>query len=119
MSEPLKYDMKFRRILGSFPALADDLNVTYDETFLRYHNHACPNCKEPMKIRDGEVKNVGTISLCTLSNVGYAVSYALCKPCAKKVEKLPQFIWVKEAVKIEEYLVEMVPRFKTTRENKQ
>lgn len=117
MNEPLKYDVRTRNMINTFPALAADLKLTYDETFLRYHNHVCPNCKEPMKVRDGEVKSVGTVSLFTLIDLGYAIPYVLCKTCKKQVENLPRFIWEREAVKIEDYILEKVPQFGEKKED--
>jgi hypothetical protein len=69
--------------INNFP-----FKMKIDDTILRKHNDVCPMCRQPMKIRNGEIQNFGEIGYWILKDrPNYAFLYCLCKSCKRSLNK--------------------------------
>lgn len=79
----LFYDKKILDYIAVTRSLAASLEYQYEDTYLNYHNHICPGCEKEMKIVNGTVKNIGSVSSGTVKKTRYLYPYVLCTDCVE------------------------------------
>lgn len=60
-------------------------NVEVTTEFLDRHNTTCPRCQKKLKVYNGTVKNIGTLSAFLFTERNKVYMYAICKDCVRKM----------------------------------
>lgn len=75
----LKVELAKKGMIQQFQSLDSTAKLNTD--YLDYHNDTCPRCQTKLKVYNGTVKKIGTLSAFHYIEKNEVFIYALCRSC--------------------------------------